>query len=287
MVVQTRADRSVKNSRAFKKDGDVHERSMALFERIRNAYHSQSGLLISVTLNTPMPNNMLRTEGYVDASGTALRDDLPWFVWRDVVRAPHDVRGVIPDPASPPAVACAYPGDAESSHRTPNRCGLDWGWGFNTSGRCRMPPSEYLNFDNEFKRFHTCHYDRLEESLAAQRVYWNNRTPPQRIAPYNEIVFKDPEALSSPAAYFWGHAGPFRSPTKHDASACALKAEYNCSNLRAPKNAGLFEFAELWDMDVLIRDICKSDSHGFASCSSDKLIRELDPAAVCALDCTH
>lgn len=272
------------------------EKSMGVLARIIDAYHSRKGLLVSVGLDVPK-NRQSETNVGLDVSATVLRDDVPWWLYpvmgsQDVKPPSFEAQGVIFDPASPPAVACAYPADGTTGHRKPDRCGLDYG--IQSSGRCRMPPSDYMNFEDDFFRGRTCHFDTVEEALEAQRAYWMNRTAASntvrpRIAPYNEIIlnynykgwdFLDSEKVEEHiAARFWGHAGPFRMPTKHDdKTACRLKKVYNCSSLEAPDNLPLFEFAELWGGGY-------QQASKFIKGGATEIIREMDPATICALDC--
>merc|ERR1719277_2074018 len=108
-----------------------------------------------------------------------------------------------------------------------------------------------------------------------------------RIAPYNEIIlnsnyyngfddFLDSEKVEEHiAARFWGHAGPFRMPTKRDGNtACRLKKVYNCSSLEAPDNLPLFEFAELWGGGY-------RQANKFIKGGATEIIREMDPATIC------
>lgn len=266
-----------------------------LLAQIVDAYHSRGGLKVSVTKKLKEPTG-------ADDSGSVLRDDVPWFV---IPFESTDGRGVIYDPVSPPAIACAYPSDASSCHREPNQCGLYAG--DPVSGRCTMSPSEYVEYDDRFTRFRSCHFDTTEESLDAAAAYWSNRTAPDNnlgihISAYNEIVLK--EKQESIVALFWGHEGPFRMPTNDDIHACLLKLDY-CSSTENSTSRALFEFAELWDMEQFSGSMCEFDAHGFVSCShaprffrngeatelirksATNIIREMDPKTICALDCTH
>lgn len=261
---------------------------------ICKAYHSRGGVMLSVTYRDGPTIS--------DSSGSSLRDDVPFFLFGSHT----EVRGVIFDPASPPAVPCAYPSDASSYHRSPNQCGTYAG--DPVSGPCRMPPSQYVDYEANFRRFRTCHFNTVEEMLDAQSAYWANRTGskhlPIHIVPYNEVVLSEPEGHV--AAFFWAHAGPFREPTRHDGHACALKNDYNCSDVRSSSAMPLFEIAELWEMELFMGSMCKVDFLGrFISCDDfpnlvvrngeaveliqkdlARVIRVMDPMkTICTLDC--
>lgn len=286
------------------------QRSMGILRRIIDAYHSRKGLLVTVG---------------PDISATALRDDVPWWLYphpeHDKAEPSLEVQGIIFDPSSPPAVACAYPVDGNTGYRKPDRCSLLLNK--RTTGRCTMPPSEFLNFDPKRDGWHGsgCYFDKVEDALEAQRAYWVNRTDPNNTAPilsspYNEIIVKlsDPpsnieistsvgwmeELQEHIIARFWAHAGPFRMPTKQDAvrspfknvpSACRvecrLEESYNCSSSEISSKLPLFEFAELWGTAMPSLDRLDPDRQGikYTRVDSSEIIREIDPATFSACDC--
>jgi len=274
-----------------------YQQSMAtgVLGRIIEAYHSRNGLIVSVTCNDEKPQEAIGpTVG--DEVGSALRDDVPWwlffFTWPWRGPPNMDARGVIYHPSTSSDVACAYPADAESNNRLPNRCGLKKE--NPNSGRCDMPPSQYVDFESKFEKYHTCHFDTVGEALDAQSAYWLNKTaqrenaPHTAITPYNEVVFRKPN--ENVIGRFWAHIGPFRMPTKHDQMACAIKREYDCSNLQQSSSIPLFEFAEIWDItkgrggryqELLKRGVTSK----LIRRETAELIREMDPETLCAIDC--
>jgi len=240
-----------------------------------------------------------------DLSASMIRADLPQALWNPGNGAPsvHDSSGVMYSPSQTIELECAYPIDAGTSSRKPDRCGTSEKYPEGTL--CDFP---MVNYGEQFLFNPTeddswpiqqasCHFQSAQEAMVAQislwtRAYkeaseadWNKYTSRFRSGPYayNELVLK-----SSPPTFgglFWAHSGPFRAATSSDRQACCLHqnaCDGDFSSLPIIEIAnqelenGPLTFEQLQEYGK------KYNSGGY---SADDVFKLYNRTALCALDC--